>query len=1167
MTTTVKVLCLQVAALFCLDGLFAQDNPNYIKMPVSPDVYSMYKATEIPVGHFTGSANINVPVYTISLGDFNWPISLSYGTTGIKAEELAGNTGLGWTLNATGVLNQQVNGKSDFIGNGGYPLDSTYASDFSGDGPLYYNTGVGNDPYFLAKRLANGEIDWATDLFSYNLGGFSGKFFYDQFGQAHSMPVSQVKIDLFHGPYYSITDEKGVAYLFKDTDVEEYEYDACYNVSNGASFYLSKIKTPSGKWINFEYDTLTYSYTTLNSEIKSKWISGYVCSTAGDVPESNNSCSTTTNIVHGKFLKRITSSSGDVVTFNYSTGTRLDLPGSKYITSIVVKYKDSSFVKKVNLDYGYFDNASGYAPGKRLKLNKVTEESATGETHKLYEMAYDESLPLPDRITKSQDHWGYYNGKANTTLLPWNVEFNFVGANREIDFNYAKLGALKKLTYPTGGYSTFEYEANDYYANGFGNVDTFALYESPQYNSAANRDTTYSITIPSSVKNITLTWNMSDCPGGDPYTDPPPDNLTIVFTNNCGVSYSWDCNSPNPAGLMVDIPAGSYTVTLSNSGSTVSGYFKISWWLDYSYYPTGTRQTGGLRIKKITYQPDSLAAPQITRYVYRDFSDTARSSGQYTNLPTYTYGQTVFRYKSIVGCYLGCDQSCSEEGENTLMETVFHVLRGNSVLPLSSISGSYVGYTNITEIRQDNSNNGKTEYTYNFNTDPGGDYGFPFSVRGTNEWKRGQLLKKAVYKYDPTTGSQSLINSEENFYSERDYGDFWSRLYTPESNVADVYKGAGILVSYKAPELSRVDLYFARFYIGKWNYISKWYRLDSTRNINSENGSSLQSVTRFFYNGSKHIQLTGQRTTDSKGLTDSTTILYPQDYTGVAAMDSLVKQNRVAVPIETKKYKNSTLISSLKNEFKNWTSTLTDLEKVKTSKGNFPYVQEIIFNHRDNLSNIRDYVKRDGITGSAIWDYDSSLMIASVSNAAFNQVAYTSFESNGSGNWTIGSGSRDTTTALTGRQCYDLTNGNISTSMPNGSYVISFWSKRELVATAYQRELDLSFTTNLTLTAGKTVNGWTYYEGTADNCYQFTISYSGGFVIGADNRRLIDEVRVYPKTAQMTTYTYNPLVGITSTTDANGLPTYYEYDPFNRLKFIKDFTGNIIKSFQYNYSH
>lgn len=53
---------------------------------------------------------------------------------------------------------------------------------------------------------------------------------------------------------------------------------------------------------------------------------------------------------------------------------------------------------------------------------------------------------------------------------------------------------------------------------------------------------------------------------------------------------------------------------------------------------------------------------------------------------------------------------------------------------------------------------------------------------------------------------------------------------------------------------------------------------------------------------------------------------------------------------------------------------------------------------------------------------------------------------------------------------------------------------------------------------------------------------------------------------QVTTFTYKPLVGMTSQTDAKGMTTYYEYDSFQRLKAVKNQNGEILKTYCYNYA-
>lgn len=66
-------------------------------------------------------------------------------------------------------------------------------------------------------------------------------------------------------------------------------------------------------------------------------------------------------------------------------------------------------------------------------------------------------------------------------------------------------------------------------------------------------------------------------------------------------------------------------------------------------------------------------------------------------------------------------------------------------------------------------------------------------------------------------------------------------------------------------------------------------------------------------------------------------------------------------------------------------------------------------------------------------------------------------------------------------------------------------------------------------------------------------------------RSELNNLRQNLPNAQVTTYTYKPLIGMTSSTDPKGLTTYYEYDNFLRLENIKDNNGDIIKNYKYNY--
>ena len=71
----------------------------------------------------------------------------------------------------------------------------------------------------------------------------------------------------------------------------------------------------------------------------------------------------------------------------------------------------------------------------------------------------------------------------------------------------------------------------------------------------------------------------------------------------------------------------------------------------------------------------------------------------------------------------------------------------------------------------------------------------------------------------------------------------------------------------------------------------------------------------------------------------------------------------------------------------------------------------------------------------------------------------------------------------------------------------------------------------------------------------------------------VDALRTYPSLANsmITTWTYKPLVGVTSQTTPSGMTTYYDYDGLGRLKEVYRYEGNVVSASnkrmlnQYNY--
>jgi hypothetical protein len=67
-------------------------------------------------------------------------------------------------------------------------------------------------------------------------------------------------------------------------------------------------------------------------------------------------------------------------------------------------------------------------------------------------------------------------------------------------------------------------------------------------------------------------------------------------------------------------------------------------------------------------------------------------------------------------------------------------------------------------------------------------------------------------------------------------------------------------------------------------------------------------------------------------------------------------------------------------------------------------------------------------------------------------------------------------------------------------------------------------------------------------------------------RNYLSNLKVNLPTAMVSTYTYKPMIGMTSETDPSGNIKYYNYDRFNRLNVASDKDNNILEKTDYHYA-
>jgi hypothetical protein len=245
---------IQILLLIIVFGNVYGQEPDLPQIvPVSPEAASLGKYGEIPVNLATGKINYTVPLYTIEVGGFQWPIYLSYNYSGLVVEQDPPMTGLGWDLIAGGRITRQIRGIPDELGGSAtlnYKKNTIVPYLESGTQP--------SSMYNLYNNISNGLFDGQNDKYHVNAGSLSGSYVYNEDDEVVFIDHRNYDID-----GTTITDENGIKYYFGQSELGDYNVNAPEGSTTElvpTSYLLTKIELPNNKGtIDFEYYP-TYSY-------------------------------------------------------------------------------------------------------------------------------------------------------------------------------------------------------------------------------------------------------------------------------------------------------------------------------------------------------------------------------------------------------------------------------------------------------------------------------------------------------------------------------------------------------------------------------------------------------------------------------------------------------------------------------------------------------------------------------------------------------------------------------------------------------------------------------------------------------------------------------------------------------------------------------------------
>jgi Family of unknown function (DUF5977) len=616
---------------------------------------------------------------------------------------------------------------------------------------------------------------------------------------------------------------------------------------------------------------------------------------------------------------------------------------------------------------------------------------------------------------------------------------------------------------------------------------------------------------------------------------------------------------------------GSTYAVLNKIQYPTGGYTEFEYELNRA---ENDRPVGGIRVRQMIDNAFTNKPAIVKKYTYA--KDNGTSSGN-AGVPEY---RNIGTYQNFSVPALGSSCSNISYTQNTLS------VSANSIFGLGSAQGSHIGYSQVIEQQTDLATNETLGKTVNKYTVMLGEHDDDISngdLIEQNIYDNGGKLLQAtnnVYTYNTVSAIFGYISkprpyqSSLNMYCQSstypyDYVNFNPYGFGPNNG------GAGCIgVQRSAP--TRNDLI-------EYNIVSQRKLLTTQTNkiYDQLSNNYITSSKTYTYGNPAHNAPTTIYETNNAGEQVVTTIKYAADYSinGSQACSNNFNNNigylnifnLKNTPIEKLQYRqnadgsNKRLINGQITNY-NLTNptevyvleTATALANVVPStitSGCFTYDSRYklagSFGY-DNNNNLVTQTKTDDIVKSYLWDYASLYPVAEVQNATSTQIAYTSFETTYKGSFSFnGAILASALTPPTGKKYYDLSSGNITaTTDPSKIYIVSYWRNNN-----GSSPFSVAGSTNVK--NGLAHNGWT--------CYQHEVV--GNSSISISGIGFIDEVKLYPKNAFITTNTYEPMIGVTSECNSNNIITYYDYDIANRLVSVRDIDRNIVKNLAYNYGN
>ncbi|BEV05468.1 hypothetical protein [Chryseobacterium gambrini] len=1046
-----------LSSFFNAQNYYQELSSNVLSNTSSPNVASFIKYKEANVNYYNGKGDISIPIYKISIGNLQYPISLNYGIGGIQVNSFSSDVGLGWSLTDT-FINRTIVGDADWetLPNVNRPTGMSCTV----PDPLFSHMKTGFVNRSGATNWTNVKMDYYPDLFKMFSPISNSVFYFPEKTTVVDLNKAGTKINwqmntkkynyltnnnqnvndnvcVTDFDNFELTTKDGITYFFSDKDITHSFQQNLQNVYDDlgsiagtfprvSSWHVSKIKdNVTNEEINFIYDE--YSSETTNDistiltqnpfiryeqKLPRAYPNNVSCFLPSDNAISDDAGKFFNRQLITKRLKKIIFRNGSVE-FNYNFN-RLDIKNAKALTNVTVKDINGKTIKEVNFEYDYFNSSiqiNEYS--KRLKLLSIQE---SGKNKNIFEYYEDNKLPNIGSIY--QDFFGY----NNQIEVPYNSN-NFGGTAKKYSkyYYYPQKKELSILPY------NITSDNNHYLLNGL---------------------------ISKEPNELSKTWSLKK----------------ITF------------------------PSGG------------SNYFELES-NEFSLWGENLKG-GGVRIKRQEIKEDNTnVTPRIISYTYK--KDGGLSSGYLLNNPY--VGHPASNFFDVL------NPNPDLSGLANLEDYFF--LYTNSKLNYDILSNFFIGYSRVEE----NENGKKSIYEYTNDEYANDQTRTYWTQQGVTSFSnhclssflylnsalgndifidkshlRGKLKTLTIFDQN-----NSLLLKKENIYKS---------LLETGSNDLDLNERyiSGAMVLQKLNTSGDNNASFAELIESKKSYSRIFNNLSKSKTTTYSSNNNIVKEEEYWYDNVQNNTVIFNKLDDTGTYPYYSTaeMYYPYHpyVSNEPFVQDLININKINMPIVTKSYKGELdlinhdqtqtfLINSTKISFKKDSSSNNFImpKTIQTSIGDNPYVDGTTNDLFDDKGNILQYTPKDGTPVTIIWGYNQTKPIAKIEGISYSQLANIF-------------GFQNTNTGYKALQIVINSDLDTNDSFENQTFIPSLNSFKQ-------------------------------------------------------NSQL--------QNYKVTTYVYDPLVGIKTIIPPSGIKEYYIYDSVGRLKEIRenDINGNILKEYDYNYKH